>query len=710
MSYALVVAVGSAGVALALWFAGAWDHLEPSTWDLRVKFFAKPEATSEKIKLILLDESSIDWANETLGLSWPWPREVYGPILDFCARAGAKTVAFDVLFVDLSVYGAEQDVALGDAIRRGVPFIGAVFLTGDQGTVSTWPEGTPPPPLEIEGLDTWLAAEDPTTLLVEGASFPIPEVRTNAHWLADVKGDQDPDGIIRRTPLFRIFDGHVVPGLGFASYLAVSNRNETVRIEPGWLHIGATCVPLDRGGRTLLRYRGPPGTYQRFTAAQIIQSELRLQEGGKPPVDPAALRDAHVFFGFSAPGLMDLRPTPLSPSAPGVEVHATLLDNLLAADSLRDTPAAWVVIFTLLISLAAAIAVITTRNARHSVAAFVVLLPLPIVVSGLAYLAGQWWPLLVGESATALALVVGVVINYATEGRQKAFIKRAFKHYLSPAVIERMLDDPSQLTLGGERRELSIFFSDLQGFSSMSERLDPKDVTALLNAYLTDMTDIVLDEGGTLDKYEGDAIIAFWNAPLDQPDHAARACRTAVRCQRKLAERREEFKTAYGAELWMRVGINTGEVVVGNMGSTERFDYTVLGDAANLAARLEGANKALGTFTMVAESTWRAAGASVLGRELGRLRVVGRVTPVRVFEPLDSVPSCAGPDAPSSRARIEAFENALKLCYDTQWQEALAAFEQMPDDPVAARYAERCRHLLAQPDERWDVIWNLTEK
>ena len=294
-------------------------------------------------------------------------------------------------------------------------------------------------------------------------------------------------------------------------------------------------------------------------------------------------------------------------------------------------------------------------------------------------------------------------LNYATEGRLKAFYKQAFQHYLSPAVIERLLDDPSRLQLGGERRELSIFFSDLQGFSSISERLDPHDLTGLLNEYLTDMTDIILEEDGTLDKYEGDAIIAFWNAPLDQPDHALRACRTAVRCQEKLEQRRQEFERRAGAPFRMRIGINTGTVTVGNMGSRQRFDYTVLGDAANLASRLEGANKAFDTFTMVAESTWVQTKGAIPGREMGLLRVVGRKTPVRVFQPLT-------PDTPMAEEHLQAFNQALDSCQHGRWTEALDVFSVLDKDPLSAVYAKRCRELLDKPEASWDGIWNLTEK
>jgi adenylate cyclase len=218
------------------------------------------------------------------------------------------------------------------------------------------------------------------------------------------------------------------------------------------------------------------------------------------------------------------------------------------------------------------------------------------------------------------------------------------------------------------------------------------------------MTDIILEEGGTLDKYEGDAIIAFWSAPVAQPDHAVRACRAALRCRRRLDERREEFRQKWGVLLRARMGINTGEVVVGNMGSRKRFDYTVLGDAANLASRLEGANKAFDTLTMVSETTWSQASEHFIGREIGQLRVVGRKTPVRVFEILGLADEadCPLPDA---------FHQGLALCYCGRYAEALAIFEDCADDPVAKVYKDRCRTLLQSPEAaEWDGVWNLTEK
>ncbi len=257
---------------------------------------------------------------------------------------------------------------------------------------------------------------------------------------------------------------------------------------------------------------------------------------------------------------------------------------------------------TFLLALLAAVSVAFSRNAWRSLLLFAVCLPLPVLLSLFAYSRGTWLPLVVQEAAVSLSLLGALAVNYATEGKQKRFIKNAFRQYLSPDVIEQLIAHPERLKLGGERRTLSIFFSDLQGFTAISEGLDPEALTALLNEYLSAMTDILHEEGGTVDKYVGDAIIAFWNAPLDQPDHAERAARAALRCQEKLSEMRPDFRERIGKDLYMRIGLNTGFAVVGNMGSRSRFDYTVLGDAVNLASRLEGINKQFGTFILSSEA------------------------------------------------------------------------------------------------------------
>jgi adenylate cyclase len=333
----------------------------------------------------------------------------------------------------------------------------------------------------------------------------------------------------------------------------------------------------------------------------------------------------------------------------------------------------------------------------------VLFLVAPMAIGFVAYTFNLWWPVMVQEVAVLLSVGLGEIVNYATEGRQKRFIKSAFKQYLSGDVIEQILVNPDQLKLGGEKRELSIFFSDIQGFSGISEKLGPAALTALLNDFLTDMSDIIMEEGGTVDKYIGDAIVAFWNAPIAQPDHATRACRAALRCQRKLAERRKEFYDRTGVELYTRIGIHTGEVVVGNMGSNNRFNYTVLGDAANLASRLEGANKQFGTFIMVSEDTWNQAKSGFIAREIGSLRVVGRNAPVRVY----NIMGLMGESVPPM---LEKWSHVMLCSQAGRWNEALALVEPFGDDPLAVKYRNQFKKLVSGEIPSWDGVWKLTEK
>jgi len=687
-------------LSLALWAGGLLNGWENMTWDWRARLLARPSAFTDQIKLIVLDQATLDWASKEFGLSWPWPRQVYEPIISFCGRAGVKVLACDILFTEPSNLEGD-DEALGQAISQGPAFVGALALGQETGSFSSWPKNLTGKIPTIAGLGACLDQIEEEAK-ARRALLPVAEVALNSTQLGNVGESPDQDQVVRRVSLIKLLDGQAVPTLGLAAFVAASEAK--MRIEPGRLQVGPKTIPIDRNGRAILNYRGPPGTHDKYSAAAVIQSELRLREGRPPTIkDLDVFKDCYVFVGFTAPGLHDLKSSPVAAVYPGVEIHATVLDNLAAGDFLAPAPGLAVAAATLLLAVLAGLAGTAGAKVRHSLIAFGAFLPLPVLGGLAAYRFGLWWPMVGQEVAVGLVLVGAVLINYAVEGRQKRFIKRAFRHYLSPQVIEQILKDPSQLQLGGQRREATIFFSDLEGFTSLSEKLDPGQLTALLNDFLSEMTDIILDEGGTLDKYEGDAIIAFWNAPLDQPDHALRACRAALRCQQRLLERQDDFKKQVGQRLRMRIGIHTGQVVVGNMGSSRRFDYTVLGDAANLASRLEGANKVFGTFLMVSESTWDQVCGQVQGRPLGRIKVVGRQDWVRVYEPQ----GLAGQVDDESAV---AFAQGLDLCQACDWSGALAVFEGLGREPAARVYAERCRRLLEGQEDDWDGVWNLTSK
>ncbi|MCL5808280.1 MAG: adenylate/guanylate cyclase domain-containing protein [Deltaproteobacteria bacterium] len=693
-------------LALAFWMPGWLDSWEGKAWDWRVNLLAKPGPATDRIRLIFLDQNSLDWGKKENALGWPWPREIYNVILDFCRRQGAKAIFFDVLFTEPSNYGVADDQSFGEAIKKNTPpFGGAVFLSDTTGAEKKWPASVPEPKFRIDGLTPWLKE----TGAGEGRSvqgvFPIPEVAANSAVLADTHLNPDPDNVYRRVKLFSVFDGRIVPSPALGAFLAAA-PDTPLQIVRGALTVGGHRIPIDDRGNALLNFRGASGTHKAYSAAAVIQSELRLREGGQSLLPGEDLfRDAYVFFGFSAPGLFDLRPTPVSGVYPGVEIYATALDNILSDDFIRPTPNALLLTLTLLLALLAGVGTARVSGIVKSLLAYGFFILLPVLLAAAAYRAGFWLPLVVLELGVTVTLFSAGVIYYTTEGRQKHFIKNAFRQYLSPAVIEELILHPERLKLGGERRLLSIFFSDLEGFTGISEGLEPEALTTLLNDYLSAMTDIIHEEGGTVDKYEGDAIIAFWNAPLQQTDHAERCVRAALRCQEKLAGMRPAFKERIGKDLRMRIGINSGPAVVGNMGSHTRFDYTMLGDAVNLASRLEGINKQFGTYTIISQATLELLAGTYPVRELSRVSVVGRREPVTIHEPMFPA------DYASRKEDLGVFAEGLEEFYRGRFAKAESIFAGLGDrDRAALAYAGKCRSLIEQPPRDWNGVWAVTTK
>lgn len=695
--------------SFALEQTGMLRSLESYSWDARVALLARPGPSTDQIRLIVLDQNSLDWGQRENGLSWPWPRELYAVILDFCRRGGAASVAFDVLFSEPSFYGVEDDRTLGQAAAANGHLILPFFAGRETGNSTTWPAYV----AERRGnLGAFNGVPGVSFPQLPKASFPVPEVASGAAGFGTVNQDPDFDGIFRHVMPLSFFDGYPALSLSLAAFL-LAHPHSAIHSDPGILRLvspdvpGApgTTIPLDSHGQAVLTFRGPGGTYTSYSAAAVIQSELRIREGEKPALSPEELRGRHVLFGFTAPGLLDLRRAPVGGIFTGLELHATALDNMLANDFTRRVPAWAAALFTVLLGLSAAWFALRAVTIWRLGLTIALSLCLPLLFAVAAYRAAYWLPLLPPLTATGLSLGFATLLAYVTEGRQRRFLKNAFRQYLSPGVIDELIKDPGRLKLGGEKRVLSIFFSDLAGFSGFSELLSPEELTSLLNAYLSDMTDIILEEGGTVDKYEGDAIIAFWNAPHPQEDHALRAVRTALRCQRVLEERQPHYQKLVEKPLRMRIGINTGAAVVGNMGSRLRFDYTMLGDAVNLASRLEGLNKQFGTRTMISETTFIAAGNAFAGRELGRVVVMGRSEAVRVFEPMPHEEMAA------RAAVLDIFSQGLAAYQNGKIFEATTLFTRIAaEDPPAAAYLQRCAELIAPLPEDWTGVWKMTSK
>jgi adenylate cyclase len=339
------------------------------------------------------------------------------------------------------------------------------------------------------------------------------------------------------------------------------------------------------------------------------------------------------------------------------------------------------------------------------------LLALNVEVSLLAFRASWWTDPVAPGVALGLAFVLAAAYSYATEGRQKLAIRRMFSHYMSDKVIAHLLEHPELLNLGGERRHMTLFFSDLAGFTSISERLSAEEVVGLLNDYLSRMTGIILEEEGLVDKFEGDAIMAFWGDPLPQADQALRACRAALRQQAALAELNQRFRDLGLPPLAMRIGLHTGEAVVGNLGSEKRFDYTAIGDTVNLASRLESLNKFYGTSIMASETTVAECGDAVVFRELDRVAVKGKEKPVAVYQAL-ALKEDLGPEL----ARLhEEFARALELYREEKFAEAALRFQEIltkyPGDAPSKVFLERCQNFQVNPPPPgWDGVFRPDKK
>ncbi len=701
-----LVGLGCSALASGLWLTGAVSSLEGWSFDLRAKALAPSRKPSPEIVLVMLDQYSLDQAEEN-GWTWPWPREAYGYVARYCAAGGAKAIGFDVYFTEGSSYGVEDDERFASALAESGRAVGVLNLSRTDKGATALPAAYGSKLPAIAAAPGFVEAYA-DHIARKSAYLNLEEIDGANAALGNVVIDPDPDGIFRRVaPVFEL-GGKLAPSFGLSLYL-LGHEGAPVKAAKGRLAVGNAWVPLDAEGNALLRFKGPSGTHEKYNAWSVIQSAVRLEEGegAELAVPPETFKGKYVILGFTAAGLYDLRPSPMGKNYTGMEIHATFLDNLLSGDFLRGTPSAVALLAVFAMGLGSSILLRALKKAWAKALVFVLLLALPVGLPFALYAGGISFPLVPGTIAVFFSLAGTVIYNYATEGKQKAFIKGAFKQYLSPIVIEQLIANPERLNLGGERRELSMFFSDIQGFTSLSEVLTPEELTAVLNDYLSAMTDIIQDEHGTVDKYEGDAIIAFWNAPLDLPDHALRAVRAGLRCQEKLAEMRPALKARTGKELFMRVGLNSGPAVVGNMGSKTRFDYTMMGDAVNLAARLEGVNKQFGTYTMISANTLKLlpADSGIACRELSRIAVVGKKVPITVYEPMREAEFAA------RKPVLDAFADALALYYQGKFDAALDAFRAMAEkDPPAARYAAQCERLIASPPSEWAGVWAMTEK
>lgn len=516
------------------------------------------------IALVMIDQSSLDWVQKELGLGWPWPRELYGIIASSLCKADVQ--AYDILFTEPSTYGPEDDSRCAEAMSSA----GNVVL-------ATLTDRKP-------------------VLAVSNALC--------GHVVACV----DSDGVCRQYQVSIDTEAGKMPSLGLA-VISTLDKTNSISKEKEVSSIGSfePLEPLESFKPTVFLKFEDSSRFERYSAAQVLANSLEVAGTNSAGLDlDMNFEGKIVLIGITAPGLMDRQATPISPVQPGMEVHATFISNALSSSFIELSPI-WIKASIAMLALVFAALFPIMRTRIWTIVGIVAAIIIPIGMSFVLFRNLVFYNAIPALAAGLFAFVAAVVLGYQAEGRQRAYLRKAFAQYLSPEVISELIEKPDALRLGGESKVITVLFSDMAGFTAISERLDPERLTLFMNEYLGIISEQILAQGGTLDKYVGDAVVAFWNAPLDIADHALRACLAACRIQEKLIEIGPELENRFGVAPRTRIGIATGSAIVGNLGSNCRFAYTAVGDSVNIASRLETANKVLGTTILTMRETVAAA-------------------------------------------------------------------------------------------------------
>jgi adenylate cyclase len=739
------ISIGAVLLVLFLFLAGIpiLDMIELKTYDLR--FLSRgPLRPSPTVVMALIDEKSLDQEGR-----WPWPRSKLARLVDALSQDGAKVIAFDIAFVEpdenselqfISRLGekigelgirdyklaaflnesrnqADNDLALARAIRNNAAAVvlGYFFHMSETDLDHKIEKG------EIDKhLDRISSSKYPLVVYDDPDMKISPFIQAHApaanlEILTDSSASQgyfsvaaDHDGVIRWMPLIIQCGEHIFPHLVVSSaslYLdSLQPLVKVARYGVRGIQIGERFLPTDEHGQLLINYLGPPKTFPHYSITDIIN--------GKLPKD--TFKDKLVLIGATAMGTHDLRSTPFSPLYPGVEIHATVIDNILTQHFL--TKPKWSVVYDLLaIILLGLVTGIALRHTGAMKGAFLAagLFTLHILVAQRLFVnSGVWLNIVYPLAAIIITYTSLTLYHYATEERERKKIKGAFRHYVSPIVIDEILKDPGRLKLGGEEKVITVLFSDMAGFSGYSERYSPQEMISILSEYFAEMTDQVFAFQGTLKEYVGDELMAIFGAPLDQADHAERACAAALAMRDRLHTLRLEWAAMGRPPVSARTGINSGRMLVGNIGSRYRFSYGALGDQVNLGSRLEGLNKMYGTEILLGENTAPLVDKSFLLRELDMVRVVGRKQPVRVYELVGNIDDSLPEHKVNS---LKHFAEGLEAYRRQLWEEALARFNEslalFPQDGPSRVMAERCRiYKEACPPADWDCVFEHTSK
>jgi adenylate cyclase len=651
-------------------------QIERKTYDMRLR--ALPSAPPRFVTIAAIDEASLAKIGR-----WPWSRTTFAALAERLDQHGAKVIAFDLFFPERESPRADAQFARAISATKKV-VLGTVFIDNDTEIRYLGPAGLAAARLAIAPqaiADVRSSAQgEPVFKRPEpyGVLVNILELQGGAAYAGHIDVPPDPDGVVRRAPLIRRFDGRYYPAFDVQvarTYLeAEVPALELASYGIAGLKLGEHSIPLDEEGRLLVRHRRP-GSFAAVPIADILEGRA----------DAALLKGRVVLVGNTATGIGDVRVTPFGATLPGVEVRASIIESLLQGDALQR-PEWMMVVDAAAMALIALVLIVLLPRLGVSGGGVLAAALLGGYVALAIYLfetQGLWLNLVYPTLLVALLFATATLVEYFFTFSEKRYLKVAFQHYVPPAVVEDLVADAGKLQLGGEKRELTVLFSDIRGFTTLSEAMAPEDLVKLMNEYFTVMTEKVFEHRGSLDKYIGDAIMAVFGAPLPEPQHAALACRAALDMVRTLKTFQDTLRRRGLPAIDIGVGINTGPMVVGNMGSKSRFNYTVVGDAVNLASRIEHLNKEYGTNILVSEYTYLPLKDEFpLAREVDRVRVRGRAQPVHLFELFTE-----------ERDWLDEYRSAYAVMREGDAQRAaglFAALHARTGDGVSAFHAMHC--------------------
>ena len=729
----LVVAV------LLIWRPRLTEFLELKFYDLKF-LYRGPVAPGPDIAIVAIDDASLKKVGR-----WPWSREDMAKLLSKVKEAGPRVLALDVIFaereestalrslanlrreiarcgqatprlsslLDKEERRANMDRRLAQVIGQGTPTILGFFFREVKGK---------PGGLQSEQLlgESFIRASSynmvrlvdtkpsqlPLLWASGGVQLNLPEITDAAAGGGYFNMIPDEDGVVRWMPMAILYGPDFFAPLTLVApdqYLGRPPLGITLsRLGVEQVRLGRRRVPVDRFGRLLINYLGGPGLFPTYSAAAVLDGSL----------PPEALKDKIVMIGATSVGIYDLRVSPFSGNHPGVEIQATVMDNLLSGRFMHAPPYAHGLSILVVLFLGLILGIALPRFSAFW--SFVFALALAVCFTVGNYLLFSRWGLqldlfypLLQIGAVNLVLTIN---RFVKEEQERVRLRRTFEAYVAPTVVQEIMKHPDNLRLGGERRELTILFTDIRGFTTLSENLPPEELVTLLHDFLNPMSNIVIRYGGTIDKYIGDALMALFGAPLNLPEHAPLACRTAL----DMVATMEELARAWAAldrpQFRIGVGINSGVAAVGNMGSDRLFDYTAIGDNVNLASRLEGLNKYYGTNILVSQGTVKSLNGEFILRPVDLVQVKGKAQPLEVFELLGE-----GPPEPELARFLEAYLQGLDLYRQARWSESAAALDAalnlLPQDPLAQRYLLLAQKYLETPPEPdWSPVTVMVDK